>query len=84
MQRMISHPQPLPPCAAGHSARHMHDQRAPRAGGGRFIECACSHTPRSDTFAQALAHWRQAHDHQVRPQRPRVIPLRAGGAGGSL
>lgn len=25
-QRHISHPEPLPACAAGHSARHIHDQ----------------------------------------------------------
>lgn len=75
MQRMINHPEPLPRCAAGHAARHMNDLRALHCGGGHFIECACSHTPRHPTYVAAMADWRRMHGHQA-PPRARVLQLR--------
>jgi hypothetical protein len=84
MQRMIPHPQPLPRCADGHPARHMHDQRGRHCGGGHFIECACRHSQRFDSFDQALGNWRQVNGSVATPVRSRVLPLRAPGrAGGS-
>lgn len=35
-QRQIPHAAPLPPCPAGHPARHIHDLRAAHAGGGHL------------------------------------------------
>lgn len=83
MQRMISHPDPLPRCSAGHRARHMHDLRGRAHGGGHFIECACRNTPRFDSFDQALGHWRHVNGLTATPARVRVVPLaRTGQAGG--
>lgn len=56
-QRQIPHAAPLPPCPAGHPARHIHDLRAAHAGGGHFVECQCRHTGRHPDFAAALAEW---------------------------
>lgn len=75
MQRMINHAEPLPMCGRGHAARHMHDLRAERAGGGHFIECACCHTGRHPTYLAALADWHRMHGHQA-PPRARVVQLR--------
>lgn len=72
MQRMISHPEPLPPCAAGHRARHMHDVRARHAGGGHLIECACRQTGKRDDYAQALHDWHRLNGLPLpAAQRPR-------------
>lgn len=75
MQRMINHPEPLPRCAAGHVSRHMHDLRAAHAGGGHFIECACSHSARHGAYLPALADWARMHG-RLAPERARVVPIR--------
>lgn len=81
MQRMISHNPPLPACANGHAARHMHDQRAAHAGGGHFIECACRQTQRHPSLDAALPEWQRLNGFVATPHRARVVDLRAGGAG---
>lgn len=58
-QRHMSHPEGLPACAAGHSARHILDLRGPASGGGHFVECACRHTTRHPDFDAALAAWKR-------------------------
>ncbi|WP_312252146.1 hypothetical protein [Stenotrophomonas sp.] len=58
-QKQISHPEGLPTCAAGHRARHIHDERRPSAGGGHLIECACRATSKSVNADTALAEWRR-------------------------
>lgn len=58
-QKQISHPEGLPNCAAGHRARHIHDERRPSAGGGHLVECACRATSKSDNPDTALAEWRR-------------------------
>lgn len=83
MQRMISHADDLPRCAAGHRARHMHDLRGRHAGGGHFIECACRHTARRDSYEQALADWQAHNGYAAAPHRAQVLTLRAGGAKGA-
>lgn len=60
-QREISHPEGLPACAAGHSARHIHDQRRASAGGGHFIQCSCSCSRRWQDADSAVADWRRQH-----------------------
>ena len=79
MQRMIPHMQPLPPCSAGHRARHMHDRRGLHCGGGHFIECACRQSQRFDSFGQALGNWRQINGIDHAAHRPRVVVMRAAG-----
>lgn len=69
-QRHISHPEPLPACAAGHSARHIHDMRSIAAGGGHFIECRCRATGKHAEPETALAEWRRIN----RPARLRRAP----------
>lgn len=61
-QRQIGHAQPLPSCRAGHTARHIVDGRATRAGGGHFIECPCRHTAKHDDFEIALTEWCRIND----------------------
>lgn len=56
-QRHISHPEPLPACAAGHSARHIHDLRSLAAGGHHFVECRCRATRKHPDTATAIAEW---------------------------
>ena len=76
MQRMIAHPEGLPTCRHGHQARHIHDARALRAGGGHLVECRCSHTGKHADYDDALREWCQAHGHpapSIEPQRP--LPL---------
>jgi len=58
-QRHISHAEPLPDCAAGHSARHIHDLRGLAAGGGHFVECRCRATQRHPEASGALDQWRR-------------------------
>ncbi|KAF1016234.1 MAG: hypothetical protein GAK31_01723 [Stenotrophomonas maltophilia] len=60
-QREISHPEGLPACAAGHSARHIHDQRRASAGDGHFIQCSCSCSCRWPDADSAVADWRRQH-----------------------
>jgi hypothetical protein len=71
-QRHISHPEPLPACAAGHSARHIHDLRSISAGGGHFVECRCRATGKHAESDMALAEWRRVN----RPARSarKVLP----------
>jgi hypothetical protein len=57
-QRHISHPEGLPTCADGHSARHIHDQRGLAAGGGHLVECKCRMTSKHADPEAALAEWR--------------------------
>lgn len=66
-QRHISHPEPLPDCAAGHSARHIHDLRGLAAGGGHFVECRCRHTRKHAEPDAAIAEWKRVN----RPARIR-------------
>lgn len=66
-QRHISHPDPLPACAAGHSARHIHDLRSISAGGGHFVECRCRATRKHADADTAIAEWRRVN----RPARVR-------------
>ena len=66
-QRHISHPEPLPDCAAGHSARHIHDLRSIAAGGGHFVECRCRATRKHADADTAIAEWRRVN----RPARVR-------------
>lgn len=71
-QRHISHPEPLPACAAGHSARHIHDLRGLAAGGGHFVECRCRATGKHAEPVQAVAEWQRIN----RPARSarKVMP----------
>lgn len=57
MQVHITHDFELPACKSGHAARHIHDRRCLRAGGGHFVECACSQTRRHLEFEQARREW---------------------------
>lgn len=56
-QRHISHPEGVPACAAGHSARHIHDLRGIAAGGGHFVECRCKATARHADAEAAFDDW---------------------------
>ncbi|HAU79243.1 MAG TPA: hypothetical protein DCW96_01005 [Stenotrophomonas sp.] len=71
-QRHISHPEPLPACAAGHSARHIHHLRGLAAGGGHFVECKCRMTSKHAEPDAALCEWRRIN----RPARSarKVLP----------
>ncbi|RRN78515.1 hypothetical protein EIM50_13580 [Pseudoxanthomonas sp. SGD-10] len=72
MQRMIAHPEGLPTCRHGHQARHIHDARALRAGGGHLVECRCSHTGKHADYDDALREWCATHGHPapaIEPQR---------------
>ena len=71
-QRHISHPEGLRACAAGHSARHIHDLRGSVAGGGHLVECRCRATSKHAEPDAALAEWRRIN----RPPRSakKVLP----------
>lgn len=71
-QRHVSHPEGLPRCSVGHSARHIHDQRGLTAGGGHFIECLCQATRRHAEADAALAEWRR-NNRPARSSR-KVLP----------
>ncbi|WP_312328359.1 hypothetical protein [Stenotrophomonas sp.] len=71
-QRHISHPEGLPRCAAGHSARHIHDHRGLAAGGGHFIECLCQQTRRYSEAETALSEWRRRNRALRGPRK--VLP----------
>ncbi|WP_102945709.1 hypothetical protein [Stenotrophomonas sp. VV52] len=77
-QRHISHPEGLPRCAAGHSARHIHDLRGAAAGGGHFIECQCQATRRHAEPEAALTEWRR-NNRPARSAR-KVLPAIAAPA----
>ncbi|WP_164272401.1 hypothetical protein [Stenotrophomonas sp. B1-1] len=72
-QKQISHPEGLPNCAAGHRARHIHDERRPSAGGGHLVECACRATKKCENPETALAQWRQIN-RPVRAARNPAVP----------
>ena len=72
-QRQISHQVTLPTCINGHTARHMHDQRAASAGGGHLLECECRQTPKYVCVGDALQQWRQINI----TRRPRVRRIEA-------
>ena len=72
-QKQISHLEGLPNCAAGHRARHIHDERRPSAGGGHLVECACRATSKSDNPDTALAEWRRIN-RPVRAARAPAVP----------
>jgi len=68
-QKQISHPEGLPNCAAGHRARHIHDERRASAGGGHLVECCCRSTSKRADADAALAEWRRLNQ-PVRSARP--------------
>ncbi|QNR96688.1 hypothetical protein ICJ04_14475 [Stenotrophomonas sp. 169] len=70
-QCKIDHPEGLSPCAAGHSARHIHDGRSSSAGGGHFVECRCTKTAKHAAPDAALPSWRQMN-RPVRSTRKAV------------
>lgn len=76
-QRHITHTEPLPRCANGHSARLMLDMRGQSAGGGHFVECCCRHTARHTEADAALAEWRRMN----RPARIARKPTLAAADG---
>lgn len=75
-QRHISHPEGLPKCAAGHSARHIHDLRGLAAGGGHLVECRCRATSKHAEPGLALAEWRRINraDRAPRKALPAIAP----------
>ena len=81
-QRHISHPEGLPACAAGHSARHILDLRGVNRGGGHLVECKCRATSKHAEPDQALAEWRRIN----RPARSarKVLPAITAPAAGNV
>lgn len=81
-QRHISHPEGLPACAAGHSARHILDLRGVDRGGGHLVECKCRATSKHAEPGQALAEWRRIN----RPARSarKVMPAIAAPAADNI
>lgn len=73
-QKQISHPEGLPNCAAGHRARHIHDERRASAGGGHLIECCCRSTSKKADAEAALAEWRRINKLARSPRAPLVAP----------
>jgi hypothetical protein len=69
-QRHISHPEGLPACAAGHSARHILDLRGVDRGGGHLVECKCRATSKHAEPDQALAEWRRINRPLRCPRQP--------------
>jgi len=81
-QRHISHPEGLPACAAGHSARHILDLRGVDRGGGHLVECKCRATSKHAEPGLALAEWRKIN----RPTRSarKVMPAIAAPAADNI
>lgn len=81
-QRHISHPEGLPACAAGHSARHILDLRGVDRGAGHLVECKCRATSKHAEPDQALAEWRRIN----RPARSarKVMPAIAAPAADNI
>lgn len=69
-QRHISHPEGLPACAAGHSARHIHDMRGIDRGGGHLVECCCRATRKHAEPDAAISEWRRINRPARRPRQP--------------
>lgn len=72
-QKQISHPEGLPNCAAGHRARHIHDERRASAGGGHLVECCCRSTSKKADADAALAEWRRIN-RPTRRASPASVP----------
>ncbi|TDB34846.1 hypothetical protein TEP_15050 [Stenotrophomonas sp. TEPEL] len=72
-QKQISHPEGLPNCAAGHRARHIHDERRASAGGGHLVECCCRSTRKHPDADAALRDWRRLNQ-PVRSARTAPAP----------
>lgn len=86
-QKQISHPEGLPNCAAGHRARHIHDERRASAGGGHLVECCCRSTSKKADAEAALVEWprinRPARNARKAPEAAdNVIQMRLVMAGG--
>lgn len=73
-QKQISHPEGLPNCAAGHRARHIHDQRRASAGGGHLVECCCRSTSKKADADAALAEWRRINRSARSPRAAPAVP----------
>jgi hypothetical protein len=73
-QKQISHPEGLPNCAAGHRARHIHDERRASAGGGHLVECCCRSTSKKADADAALVEWRRINRP---PRNARTAPASA-------
>lgn len=75
-QKHISHPEGLPACAAGHSARHILDLRGVDRGGGHLVECKCRATSKHAEPNQALAEWRRINrpTRSARKIMPTIAP----------
>lgn len=65
----VTHTRSLPTCRQRHPARHIHDRRRTSAGGGHFVECACSRTRRHSDFDEALAEWKRMHRIRTTPSK---------------
>ncbi len=74
-QIQISEVGALPPCAAGHSARHIRDLRGLAAGGGHLVECRCRATSKHGQPDAALAEWRRNNwaPRSVRKVLPAIV-----------
>jgi hypothetical protein len=77
-QRHISHPEGLPACAAGHSARHIHDLRGVDRGGGHLVECKCRRTGKHAEPDAALAEWRRINRRSRIPRAAPAAPAAPG------
>lgn len=79
-QRQIGHQGGLPKCAAGHSARHIHDLRGLAAGGGHLVKCRCRATSKHAEPEAALAEWRRINRAARAPKKalPAIEPPAAG------
>lgn len=77
-QEHISHPEGLPPCAAGHGARHIVDKRRASAGGGHFVECRCTSTTKHPDAASALASWLRMNRPARSARKVSVTPCDIG------
>ncbi|WP_313422181.1 hypothetical protein [Stenotrophomonas rhizophila] len=71
-QRHLSHPDWVPRCATGHSARYTHDLRGTAAGGGYFAKCRCKATPRHANAEAALDDCDRINKRRCR--RPPTTP----------
>lgn len=73
-QKQISHPEGLPNCAAGHRARHIHDERRASAGGGHLVECCCRSTSKKADAEAALAEWGRINRPARSPRAALIAP----------
>lgn len=73
-QHQIAHQVTLPPCADGHTARHVLDHRCANAGGGHFLECECRRTIKHASVEMALAEWIDINRKRRTRTRKHVTP----------